>query len=207
MSLNVLQIQASPRGTDSVSRQITQELLGALARSEGPLQIVERDLALVPPSLVDGAWIEASATEPMLRTTAQRAALAESDELVRELLAAQVLVIGTPVYNFGLPAVVKAWIDQVARARLTFRYTPEGPIGLLGDKRALVVMSSGGTQLGGPGDYASTHLRHVLGFLGIEDVEVVAADRLALDPEASVRGARGRIAELFAAPGQPRAAA
>lgn len=194
MALKLLHVNVSPRGEGSISRRLSTELIETLAGAVGPLEVLERDLTVEAPGFVDAAWIEASGTEPQARSEAQRLALAESDRLVAELLAADVLVIATPVYNFGLPAVLKAWIDQVARARITFRYTAEGPVGLLRDKRAYVVMSSGGTQLGGPVDYASTHLRHVLGFLGIRDVTLIAADRLAVDPEGALAGARARIA-------------
>jgi FMN-dependent NADH-azoreductase len=196
MSLRLLRIDASPRGTDSVSRGLADELVTTLRAAHAGLEVTERDLATAPPPWVDAAWVDASNTEPGERSPAQRAALAESDRLVGELLDADLLVIATPVHNFGVPATLKAWIDQVARSRLTFRYTSEGPIGLLRDKRAWLVVSSGGTGLGGPTDFASTHLRHVLGFLGVHEVELIAADRLGADPEGRLEAARARIQAL-----------
>jgi FMN-dependent NADH-azoreductase len=134
------------------------------------------------------------------RSAAQRAALAESDALVAELAAADLLVIGVPIYNFGVPAALKAWVDMVARARLTFRYTENGPEGLLRGKRAYLVVASGGTAVGSEIDFATGYLRHVLGFLGIEDVQIIAADRGSLRGERdAVDAALGQIAQLLPA--------
>ena len=115
-----------------------------------------------------------------------------------ELKAADVVVIGMPVYNFGIPAALKAWVDLIARARVTFRYAESGPEGLLTGKRAIVVAASGGTPVDSEIDFATPYLRHALGFVGITDVEVVAADRLMLDPEASLERADRAVLALAA---------
>ena len=107
-----------------------------------------------------------------------------------------VIVIGAPVYNFSIPASLKAWIDMIARARLTFRYTDSGPEGLLKGKKAYVVVATGGVPVGSPVDFATPYLRHALAFVGITDVEVIAADRLNSQREESMDAARARIAEL-----------
>jgi FMN-dependent NADH-azoreductase len=120
-----------------------------------------------------------------------------AEALVAELQAADTLVIGAPIYNFGVPAALKAWIDQVARAGVTFRYSETGPVGLLSGKRAFIVAASGGTEAGGGMDFATGYLRHVLGFLGIADVTLVAADRLMFDQGAVAR-AEAEIARLAA---------
>ncbi len=108
-----------------------------------------------------------------------KAKLALSDSLVADLQEASHIVIASPIYNFSVPAVLKAWIDMVARARVTFRYTENGPEGLLKGKKAYLVIASGGVPLGSDMDYASTYLRHVMGFLGIDDVTLVNANELA----------------------------
>lgn len=191
--LQVLAVTASARQQGSVSRGLVAHLLDALRRQQPDLQLRERDVSAGLP-LVDADWIGASYTPAEQRDAGQRTALAQSDALVRELQAADVLVIGTPIYNFSIPASLKAWIDQVARAGLTFRYTETGPEGLLRGKQAFVLLASGGTPVGSEIDFASGYLRHVLGFLGIEDVTVIAADRIMQQQGEAVAAAERRIA-------------
>jgi len=175
-NLRVLRVDASARGEGSVSRQLADRMLRELNDRAPGLSVVRRDVAAGLP-FVDAAWVGANLTEPDVRDAAQRQALAKSDELVAELMAADVLLIATPIYNFGVPASLKAWIDQVARARVTFRYTEHGPQGLLAGKKAYVLVATGGTEVGSAIDFATPWLTFVLGFLGITDVEVIAADR------------------------------
>lgn len=193
MTRTILRIDASARRADSVTRDLADRIVARLA----PERVIVRDLARGLPQ-IDEAWVSANFTPPDARTETQRATLALSDELVAELETADTVVIGLPIYNFGLPASLKAWIDLVARAGVTFRYTAEGPVGLLDGKRAILAVASGGTGAGSDIDFATPHLRHVLGFLGISDVEVIAADRLAIDPEASRATAESRVAALAA---------
>ena len=120
------------------------------------------------------------------------------DELREVLPTADVLVIGLPVYNFNLPAQLKNWLDQIARAGKSFRYTAEGPEGLLKGKRAIIAYSAAGTPIGSDFDHASGYLRFMLGFLGITDVEFVAADRLAMDREAGLARAQEALEKLAA---------
>lgn len=197
-NLTVLRIDASARHEGSTTRQLTDDLLDALRGRHGRLSVVTRDLALSPPPLLDADWIAANTTEPGARTATQRTVLAYSDQLVAELMAADVVILGVPVYNFGVPAALKAWIDLVARARVTFRYSENGPEGLLNGKRAYVVLASGGVAAGGPTDFASGYLRQLLGFLGITPVEIIAADQAMLRSDA-VSQARQRIGELLPA--------
>ncbi|MCH8159834.1 MAG: NAD(P)H-dependent oxidoreductase, partial [Proteobacteria bacterium] len=126
----------------------------------------------------------------------QRKTLAYSDTLVAELQNADVLVIGVSMYNFSITATLKAWIDMIARARLTFRYTENGPQGLLSGKKAYLVVATGGVPVGSPMDFATPYLRHALAFVGITDVEIVAADRLNSEAEESLNKAREQIANL-----------
>lgn len=169
----ILHIDASARGAGSLSREIGAELVRRLAAPGA--EIVHRDLAADPPPFVHEAWVGANFTRADERSPAQREALAGSDALVDELVGADVLVLGVPVYNFGIPAVLKAWIDQVGRVGRTFRYTANGPEGLSGVGRAYLAVASGGTAVGSEIDFATPYLRHVLGFLGVEEVEIVAA--------------------------------
>ena len=128
--------------------------------------------------MLSEAWVGANFTPDEARTPEQRETLALSDTLIAELEAADTLVLGVPIYNFGVPAAFKAWIDLVARARKTFKYSETGPVGLLEGKTAYVVVASGGTAAGSEIDFATPYLRHVLGFLGIHDVTIIAADQL-----------------------------
>ena len=194
--LRVLEVAASGRNDGSVSRMLSADLIGALEERHGTVELTRRDLNKGLP-FVDDAWINANFTAPEKRSAEQRAVLAESDALVAELKAADVLVVGSPIYNFGVPASLKAWVDMVARARLTFRYTETGPKGLLEGKKAYVVIASGGFPVDSPVDFATPYLRHALALIGITDVEVIAADQLNSKAEESIDAARVRIAELI----------
>lgn len=176
-SSKILRVDASMRFDGSLSRQIADKLIGRLAPEAAPGDIVRRDLAAEAPAFVDANWIGANFTAPDERTDAHRATLSASDALVEELRAARTVVIASPVYNFGVPAALKAWIDQIARARVTFRYTENGPVGLLEGKKAYVVVATGGTTVESDIDFATPYLRHVLGFIGIRDVTVIAASK------------------------------
>ena len=193
--LNVLEVAASGRSKDSVSRTLSADLVDALEARFGNIDLTRRDLSNGV-SFVDDAWIDANFTAPEERSAAQRAALAESDALVDELQSADVIVIGMPIYNFGVPATLKAWVDMIARARLTFRYTENGPEGLLTGKKAYIVLASGGVPVDSPVDYATPYMRQALGFVGIDDVELIAADQLNKRASESMDEARARIAEL-----------
>ena len=174
--LRVLRVDASARVEGSVSRELADRLIAGLAARAGEVAVTRRDVAQGLP-FVDADWVAANLTDPEARDAAQRQALAGSDALVAEATSADVWVIATPIYNFGVPASLKAWVDQVARARLTFRYTAQGPEGLLAGKKVYLVVASGGTEVGSAIDFATPWLKFVLGFLGVQDVEVIAADR------------------------------
>ena len=194
--LKILEVAASGRSEGSVSRMLSTDLIGALEERHGSIELTRRDVNKGL-SFVDEAWINANFTAPGERSAEQRATLAESDALVGELKAADVLVIGAPIYNFGVPAALKAWIDMVARARLTFRYTENGPKGLLEGKKTYVIIASGGVPVDSAVDFATPYLRHALAFIGITDVEVIAAEQLNSKAEESIDAARVRIAELI----------
>jgi FMN-dependent NADH-azoreductase len=194
MTTNILKVDASARMTGSVSRDLTQAIVDRYATA-GETNVVTRDLSETLPAVTE-AWIGANFTAEAERSEEQRQTLALSDSLVEELEAADVLVIGLPIYNFSVPASLKLWIDLVARAGRTFQYTEYGPKGLLEGKRAIVAVASGGTEVGSEIDFATGYLRHVLGFLGIADVVFVKADRLMVDAEASLKSAEAEVAIL-----------
>ncbi|MEX2455247.1 MAG: NAD(P)H-dependent oxidoreductase [Rhodospirillaceae bacterium] len=189
---SILRIDASARREGSVSRDLADDLVARLRAGRNGATVVHRDLASGVPG-IDEAWIAAGFTDPDARSDDDRQALALSDELVAELKAADTLVIAMPIYNFGIPAALKTWVDLVSRARVTFRYSEAGPVGLLTGKKAYVVVASGGTEVGSDIDFATGYLRHVLGFVGIEDVTFIAADRLMFGAEESVAKAKAQI--------------
>ncbi|OYY93561.1 MAG: FMN-dependent NADH-azoreductase [Hydrogenophilales bacterium 28-61-23] len=191
----VLRIDSSAQNEASVTRQLADLFIQRLGERQA-IEVVRRDVAQGLP-FVDGSWIAANFTDPVARDADKLAALALSDTLVRELQAADVLVIGVPIYNFGVPATLKAWIDLIARARLTFRYTEHGPEGLLSGKKAYLLVASGGTPVGGAIDFATPWLKHVLAFVGITEVEVIAAERLMIQAEAGRQQAVERIASVL----------
>ena len=194
MTQNLLRIDASARKTGSVSRDLTDRIV---ARFDTP-NVTIRDLAVTPLPQVDENWVAANFTPYADRSVEQAETLALSDELVDEIMRADTLVIGLPIYNFGVPAALKAWIDQVARVGVTFEYSAEGPKGLLKDKRAIIAVASGGTEVGSDVDFATGYIRHVLGFLGLTDVEFVRADRLAIDAESTIQAAHEQVEALAA---------
>ena len=194
--LNVLKIDASGRFDGSTSRGLTDALIEKLRDRHGALRVNSRDLTASLPH-VDQSWIYANFTEPTERTGEQEQALALSDALVSELTQADVVVIGVPIYNFGIPAALKAWIDMIARARLTFRHTENGPRGLLEGKTAYLAVASGGTEIGSAIDFATPYMRHVLSFLGITDVHIVSAGQQMARGGESVADAKQQLDRLF----------
>lgn len=188
----LLRIESSIKGDASVTRRLTDSLLAKL----GATDIAERNAIGIP--LIDSAWVAAAYTPADSRTEAQRDALALSDSLIAELQAADTIVIGMPIYNFGVTGPLKAWIDQICRVGVTFAYGETGPKGLLTGKKAYVAYASGGVPMGSGYDFASTYLRQVLGFVGITDVQFIAAEGVARDEGAAMARAEAAIAALAA---------
>lgn len=176
MNNTILHINSSGRISGSITRDTSTQLVTQLQQQQGSTS-VKRDLAEGIP-FVDENWITANFTDPEQRSETQKKALRFSDELIAELQQASHLVIAAPIYNFSVPAVLKAWIDQVARAKVTFRYTENGPEGLLKGKKAYLVIASGGVPLGSEVDFVSPYLRQVMSFLGIDDVTEINANEL-----------------------------
>jgi FMN-dependent NADH-azoreductase len=154
--------------------------------------VIRQDLGQGVP-LVEDRWIDANNTPADERSPAQREVLAHSDQLVEELRSADVWVIGTPIYNFSLPPVLKAWVDQICRARVTFAYSEQGPRGLLEDRKVFVTIASGGSRVGSETEFLTPYLCHVLRFIGIRDIEIIAADQLLMAGEEKVARARQQV--------------
>lgn len=190
--MTVLHIDSSANLTSSVSRDLTASILKQL----GDADVLTRDLAKDPLPQITQEWSDARQIPVTDRDDQQREALALSDTLIEELRAADTVVIGVPMYNFSIPTSLKAWIDLVARQGETFRYTENGPQGLLQNKRAIIAFASGGVPAGSDADFAVGYLKHFLGFIGITDVTVISADRLALDAEGTIAKAQSAISAL-----------
>lgn len=193
--INVLRIDSSGRHEGSHTRQLTDEFMASLKHKTEVNQLTVRELSMGV-EFIDQEWIFANFTDETERNENQKNRLSNSDALVEELKEADLVVIGVPVYNFGIPAVLKAWIDQVARARKTFQYTENGPVGLLENKKAVIVAASGGTAIGSDIDFAIPYMKHVLGFLGIQDVEVITAGQLMVDAETAIANAKQQIEDF-----------
>jgi FMN-dependent NADH-azoreductase len=195
-TVKVLRIDASGRRDHSSTRALTDDLVNALAVRYSGVDVTSRDLAEGMPH-VDQSWIEANFTPEDERNAGHRQQLSYSDSLVDEFKAAEVVVIGVPIYNFGIPAALKAWVDMVARARLTFRYTENGPEGLLRGKKVYLVVASGGVVVDSAFDFATPYMRHALGFLGITDIDVITATQQNMRGDESISDARAQIADLI----------
>ena len=191
MTQKILRIDASMRKNGSYSRTLSTKLIAQL-KDQASSNVKERDLADGIP-IINEAWIEANFTDVAERTAEQRSVLSFSDALTSELIATDTLVIGLPIYNFNVPAAFKAWIDQVARAKVTFRYGDNGPEGLLENKKAYVIISSGGTQLGSELDFVSDYIHHVLGFIGIKDVTIIDSSGIGRNEEKVIADAHAII--------------
>ena len=196
---NVLIVDSAATGDASVSRRLTGELESIL-RGRGPVRIVRRDVGTDPvPHL--SAETTAAIRSGQSDTEAGRDALALSDALIAELKAADLVVIGAPMYNFGMASTLKAWFDHVARAGITFRYSEAGPEGLLKGKKTIVVESRAGLYSEGPAavmDSQEPHLRTLLGFMGLDDIAFVRAERLAFGPDAAAASIAEAIEQLRA---------
>lgn len=195
MPKHILRIDASARKTGSVTRELNDSIIDRFSMS-GDATVTTRDLADEALPHLTESWIGANFTKPEDRSPEQNDALALSNDLIDELKSADVVLIGLPIYNFGVPAALKAWVDLIARAGVTFKYSETGPVGLLDGKRAIVAVASGGTAMGSDIDFATGYLRHVLGFIGIKDVVFVAADQMAIDAETTLSAARDAVQTL-----------
>jgi FMN-dependent NADH-azoreductase len=188
----ILRLDASANPGQSVSRALGDELLARLQHHQPASEIRHRDLNREA-QFIDADWIGANLSAADARDARARQRLQVSNELIAELQWADHIVLTTPMYNFSVPATLKAWIDQVCRAGITFRYTSDGPVGLLAGKRADIVIATGGVPLGSAADFLSGYLRQIFAFIGIEEVNIFAAERMNLDSATSVERALAQI--------------
>lgn len=191
-------INSSARGEASISTRLTRNLSDRLSAADPSLGIKVRDIGGDPiPHLIADT---VGAIRGVAETDAERAALALSDRLIEEIKEADLLVIGSPMYNFGISSTLKSWFDHVLRAGVTFRYNAEGVAeGLLKGKKAVVIESRAGLYSEGPAsvmDSQEPHLRTMLGFMGITEVTFVRAEKLAFGPEAAAAAIEAAIASL-----------
>ncbi len=181
----LLRIESSLFDQEGVSNQLADRLIDSLA---GRYQITTRNVNQPAIPHLDAARIGALMTAPAERTPPQQAMVAYSDQLIAELQAADILVIGAPMYNFSVPSVLKSWFDHIARAGVTFRYTEHGPQGLLKNKTAYVITTRGGIHKHQPSDSQIPYLQNILAFIGINDVRVIYAEGLNMGDDARQQG-------------------
>lgn len=193
---NILHIDASGRKTSSVSRQMSNEIIQKISNDQS--KVTYRDVSQGLP-FVDELMIGAYFTQKAERSEQQKQAIAISETIVKELMDADTVVIGIPVYNFSMPAGFKAWSDLAARVGETFKYTENGPEGLLESKKAYIAVASGGTKIDSEIDFLTPWLRHFLGFIGIHDVEIIQAEALNSNGVEAIKEARASIGELASA--------
>ena len=195
---NVLIIESSARQQGSFSRQLTQQFISQWQVAHPTDQVTVRDLALHPVPHLDanllGGWMKPEAQ----RSADEHASLKRSDELTDELLAADVLVLAAPMYNFAIPSTLKAWLDHVLRAGVTFKYTETGPQGLLTGKKAYVLTARGGLYAGSTSDHQEPYLRQVMAFVGIHDVTFIHAEGMNLGGDFQEKGLNQAKARLSA---------
>ena len=195
----VLIIESSARQQDSVSRQLTQQFISQWQAAHPADQITVRDLAINPVPHLDstllGGWMKPAEQ----RNEIEQLALERSNQLTDELVAADVLVLAAPMYNFAIPSTLKAWFDHVLRAGVTFKYGESGPQGLLIGKRAYVLTARGGIYAGDSLDHQEPYLRQVLGFVGIHDVTFIHAEGLNMGGDFLEKGlnqAKAKLAQV-----------
>jgi FMN-dependent NADH-azoreductase len=192
---NILHIDASGRGQASVSRKLSQALIEML--DDGHSTVSYRDVSQGLP-FIDEMMIGAYFTPEADRSDQQNHSIALSNTIVEELVASDIVVVGTPMYNFSAPAGLKAWADLAARVGETFQYSENGPVGLLKNKKAYVVVATGGSEIDSEIDFLTPWLRHFLGFIGISDVEFIKAEALNRNGDDAIQSAISSIAAIAA---------
>lgn len=195
MTNSILRIDSSGRYTGSLSRELS-EYLGQVLVEKNQANIIYRDLSESSLPFVDEARIGAYFTAREDRSDEQRELLGSSDELIAELKAVDTLVIGAPIYNFSIPAALKAWIDLVCRVGETFRYTENGPQGLLNIDRAFIITTAGGTAVGSDIDFNSGYLQHICRFIGVKESHVIDVSGSKRKPDTLIDFAKEQIGKL-----------
>ena len=190
--MNILHIDSSALGQNSASRELTAAFVERLRQLQPKVRVSHRDLDRDPLPHLSAQTLAA----------ADDASVAENAAVLQQFLDADVVVIGVPVYNFTIPTALKAWIDRIAVAGKTFRYTADGPEGLAGDKRVLLAVTRGGLR--GTDNFEEGYLRHMLGFLGIEDIDSVRAEGLNLSPEHRRQAMHAALQQIARLDGEDR---
>jgi len=204
--MNILHITSSPRGSASYSSRVAADVVEELTAREPGATVTLRDLARAPLPHIDDDFVAATRSQP--QTERQGALLAQSDALVDELVAADIVVIAAPMINFTIPSNLKTWIDYVARAGRTFSYSEAGPKGLVTGKQVILVVARGGVYSDKPAfDFQVPYLRNVLAFLGMTDVEVLEVEGTAFGPEVAEKAVAAASTKLRARCDQARAVA
>lgn len=200
--MHILQINSSARRDGSHSTRLANRIVQRLRDADPDASLIVRDFNDTPHPVLDEAALGALFTAADQRTPEQATRVAQDDALIAEVQAADVIVVGVPMYNFGVPAALKNWIDAISRAGVTFRYTANGPEGLLKGKKVYVALTRGGQYRNTPSDSQVPYLRTVFTFLGLVDVHFVYAEGLALGPAAeqsAIASAYEQIDEAVAA--------
>ena len=191
--MKILKINSSIQTEKSVGRKLVDQLISKFTNNE--CKVIERDLAKGLPLLTQD-MVNAFYTPEDKHTDYQKEQVVTSNLLIKEIEDSEIIIMGIPIYNFNIPASVKAYFDLIARVGVTFKYTNEGPVGLFENKKVYVIVTSGGTPFMGDGDFASSYIKHFLGFLGITDVNFISADQLVANSEVQIENAEKQIAEL-----------
>ncbi|HEV7813491.1 MAG TPA: NAD(P)H-dependent oxidoreductase [Janthinobacterium sp.] len=196
--MNILQINSSARSSGSESTRLADTIVARLKAGAGAVSVIRHDLASKPLQLIDEATLGALFTPADQRNAEQAARVAIDDALIAEVQAADVIVIGAPMYNFGVTVQLKSWFDAIARAQVTFRYTEAGPEGLLKNKKVYVALARGGMYRDSPNDSQVPYLKTMLAFLGLTDVQFVYAEGMGYGPEAVLRAQAEAEAQINA---------
>ncbi|MCA1972203.1 MAG: NAD(P)H-dependent oxidoreductase [Caenispirillum sp.] len=199
--MTLLHLDSSPLAGASASRRLTAAIVAAAQEADPALAVVYRDLAAAPPAHLGGDALAPRGLPADQLTEAQKAEAAVTEELIAEFLAADVIVVGAPMYNFSIPSQLKTWIDRVAAAGRTFKYTEAGPVGLAGGKTVIVASTRGGLYSEGPAsamDHQESYLKTVFAFLGITDVRFVRAERLSMGTDLRAQAMDAALAGIQA---------
>jgi len=193
--MNILNINSSSNRQNSISTSYAEKLINRIKDVESVVNVKARhttysDLPFLNEEMLASLFVKGE------RTAEQEKALKTSQQLIDEILDADTIIISAPIYNFSVPASLKAYFDLIARAGLTFQYTENGPVGLLNGKKAYVIVSSGGTEIDSDIDFAGRYIKHFLGFIGISDIEMIKLDQLMFSAEEKQQKANHLIEEL-----------
>ena len=196
--MNILQINSSARSTGSESTRMADGIVAKLQAANPGATLARRDLAANPHPVLDESALQALFTPADQRNAEQATRVALDDALIAQVQAADAIVIGSPMYNFGVTVQLKSWFDAIARAGVTFKYGPTGPVGLLTGKKVYVAVARGGLHKDGPRDVQLAHLKTFLAFVGLTDVQFIFAEGMGMGPEAVAKAQAQADADINA---------